>query len=531
MSVTWQTSERRNKSAPKLRTPPPIRSVRASEMSLGPGVPLYLQRLRIYPKLKTNAPPKAAEQQADQMADSVQTGSGRGPAGGWHSVSTTSLNQDSTPAHSKIREGLNETRGGGESLPEFTRRTMEEKFGANFAGVRVHADAHAHRMAEALGANAFTTGNDIYFNANRFAPESREGRRLLAHELTHVAQQGGAATGPIQCDLMMSLPTALGGFEIEMATRAAPRPGMQGHIRFLPDPTGPYSSEIGLVQVVNVTDVGGRTSASGAPVDWNRVGTGAESGRQELMTTGLDGAPPGWFVDSQTAAHARESSVGPNYIEQWGIAPPQNQFGWLRSPTDWQAASLYDYPWFSFDVDFEFETVAKATDTQAIYGSLEWGFGIRSGAVRGEYAHAFDSESATFNEALERFRGYYTHEPIVLYFDTDVDTPLAGEEAKIRDVLDYLSRYPDVRLQIDGYADERGNLAHNIDLSDRRAAHVESLCVALGIDPARIDAPIGWGETTDFSRGSPKAHAGTWRANRRVVISFERTASTPIVMP
>jgi outer membrane protein OmpA-like peptidoglycan-associated protein len=409
---------------------------------------------------------------------------------------------------------------------------MEARFGADFSGVRIHTDGDANKVAQALGANAFTTGSDIYFNANRYNPESTDGRHLLAHELTHVVQQGGRNDSPIQCDLMMSLPTALGGFEIEMATRAVPRVGMEGNLRFLPDPTGPYSTQIGLIQVVNIADIGGSTTTPGSPLDWRRDGTGAEAGRMDLMTTGADNAPQGWFVDSQTAAHTRGSSVGPNYIEQWGVAPPRNEFGWLRSPTDSHPASLYDYPSSGWpNLNFDFETVAKATDTQTIYGSLEWGFQIRSGAVGSEYARAFDAESATFNEALERFRGYYTHEPIVLYFDTDVDTPIAGEATKVADVLDYLGRYPDVRIQIDGYADERGTVAHNLGLSSRRAANVKGLCVALGIDASRINPPVGRGETTGFSAGSPTAHAGTWRANRRVVISFERTASTPIVMP
>jgi outer membrane protein OmpA-like peptidoglycan-associated protein len=323
---------------------------------------------------------------------------------------------------------------------------------------------------------------------------------------------------------MMSLPTALGAFDIDMATRTTPSVGMEGHIQFLPDPTGPYSTQIGLIQVVNVTDL-----RTGAPDDWS---TTPEADRMTLMTTGLHGAPPGWFLDTITATAPQGSNRGPNYLESFGESVGHNEYGWLRSPTDWHAASIYDYPGgWTYDASLEFETVAKATDTQTVYGALHWGFEIRSGAVTAEYAHAFDAQSSTFEEALERFRGFYTHEPIVLYFDTNVDTPLPGEDAKIAGVLDYLSRYPDVRLEIDGYADERGRPAHNSDLSLRRASNVESLCTAMGIDASRIDPVAGHGATTEFSAGSPAAHAGTWRANRRVVISFYRTASTPIVMP
>lgn len=141
---------------------------------------------------------------------------------------------------------------------------------------------------------------------------------------------------------------------------------------------------------------------------------------------------------------------------------------------------------------------------------------------------AIDAELAIFNEALERFRGYYTHEPIVIYFDTNNDAPIAGEEAKIAGVLDYLKRYPDVQIQLDGYADERGRADLNADLSLRRAFNVQNLAVTLGVDPSRFDTPIGMGASTSFAKGSD---AGTWRANRRVVMSFVRTATTPIVMP
>jgi outer membrane protein OmpA-like peptidoglycan-associated protein len=396
---------------------------------------------------------------------------------------------------------------------------------------RIHSDVQSNRIAASFGANALTIGRDIYFNAAKYQPGTPDGDRLLAHELTHVEQQRGQPAR-VQCDLMSTMPTALGWFEIDMATRAAPRPGMEGHIRFAPDPSGPYSAQIGLVQIVNVTDIPGRTTpTAGAPVDWNRVGGGGERGRQDLMTrTTLTGPPAGWFVDAQTAAHAAGSDPGPNYIEQWGLSTPtatrRNYFGWLRSPTDWQETSLYDYPWFSFDVDFQFETVAKATDTQAIYGALEWGFGIRSRVVQGEYARAVDTESATFTTALERFRGYYTHEPIVLYFDTSADTPMGGEVAKIAGVLDYLGRYSDVQVRIEGYADDRGSILLNNDLSQRRADNVRALAIALGISASRIEYAVGGGPTDQFAAG---ANAGTRRANRRVVMSFVRTASAPIV--
>jgi hypothetical protein len=67
---------------------------------------------------------------------------------------------------------------------------MERAFAADFGGVRVHTDEAAAQMAQEVGAYAFTHGRDIYFNRGAWDPYGHEGRRLLAHELTHTLQQG-----------------------------------------------------------------------------------------------------------------------------------------------------------------------------------------------------------------------------------------------------------------------------------------------------------------------------------------------------
>jgi hypothetical protein len=73
------------------------------------------------------------------------------------------------------------------------RLEMEGRFGQDFSRVRVHDDTVAGESARALHANAFTVGRDLFFDSGRFAPATRAGRHLLAHELTHVVQQGGRA--------------------------------------------------------------------------------------------------------------------------------------------------------------------------------------------------------------------------------------------------------------------------------------------------------------------------------------------------
>lgn len=82
------------------------------------------------------------------------------------------------------------TAGNGKPLPEKTRAGMEHAFSRDLSGVKIHTDMEAVRMNKELGAQAFTHGRDIYFNSGKYRPENSEGQRLLAHELTHVVQQG-----------------------------------------------------------------------------------------------------------------------------------------------------------------------------------------------------------------------------------------------------------------------------------------------------------------------------------------------------
>jgi len=79
----------------------------------------------------------------------------------------------------------------GEPLEGATRALMEERFGHDFGDVRIHRDARAAESARAVHAEAYTVGRDIVFNSAGFAPHTEMGRRLLAHELTHVVQQNG----------------------------------------------------------------------------------------------------------------------------------------------------------------------------------------------------------------------------------------------------------------------------------------------------------------------------------------------------
>ena len=90
----------------------------------------------------------------------------------------------------EVARQVRASRGRGNPLPGPVRERMEAQFDADFSGVRIHTDAPAVLLAQSLKAQAFTRGNDIFFNEGKFDPASRDGSHLLAHELTHTVQQG-----------------------------------------------------------------------------------------------------------------------------------------------------------------------------------------------------------------------------------------------------------------------------------------------------------------------------------------------------
>jgi Domain of unknown function (DUF4157) len=93
-------------------------------------------------------------------------------------------------AVTRVPPSVYETLGSpGQPLDMATRSFMEPRFGRDFSHVRVHADARAAESARAVNAHAYTVGREIVFDSGRYSTEHQDGQRLLAHELTHVAQQ------------------------------------------------------------------------------------------------------------------------------------------------------------------------------------------------------------------------------------------------------------------------------------------------------------------------------------------------------
>ena len=94
---------------------------------------------------------------------------------------------------STVEHSISSSKGKGESLPRNVQQSMGSAMGSDFSDIRVHTDHGASDMSDALDAQAFTHGKDIYFNKDKYNPANKDGQHLLAHELTHTIQQGASA--------------------------------------------------------------------------------------------------------------------------------------------------------------------------------------------------------------------------------------------------------------------------------------------------------------------------------------------------
>lgn len=103
-------------------------------------------------------------------------------------------NEDIEVQREPFENQLKSSKGKGQPLPKGNKEDMENSFETDFSNVRIHTDSNAVQMNEQLRAKAFTHKNDIYFNRGQFSTNSKEGKRLIAHELTHVKQQGFGAS-------------------------------------------------------------------------------------------------------------------------------------------------------------------------------------------------------------------------------------------------------------------------------------------------------------------------------------------------
>lgn len=219
------------------------------------------------------------EAEADRVADEVMRTLERGPARTGAILAPESsrirLNRSAATVGEaggavppETDAGIRAASGRGRPLDGRVRRTMETGFGADFSAVRVHTDGRAADLNDQVQARAFTTGADIFFGAGNYAPERRAGRRLLAHELAHVVQQGHAGIARRWSAVRRSGPPDAGGAD----ARVEHSPAGVGRSRITLRSAG---DEVGSVTVEARGDAAEATALSVSP-DQRGRGYGAD---------------------------------------------------------------------------------------------------------------------------------------------------------------------------------------------------------------------------------------------------------------
>jgi hypothetical protein len=112
-------------------------------------------------------------------------------------IQTKKSGEKTSQASYGLNAQIHSLKGGGQPLPKSERAFFESRFGSDFSQVRVHKDSQAAETARVVNARAYTMGQDMVFGSGQYAPETTAGKRLLAHELTHVVQQNKTESASI----------------------------------------------------------------------------------------------------------------------------------------------------------------------------------------------------------------------------------------------------------------------------------------------------------------------------------------------
>jgi hypothetical protein len=180
--------------------------------------------------------------------------------------------------------------------------------------------------------------------------------------------------------------------------------GERGTIQFTPNAKAKDTNSLRLVQVARLVE-----ASKNADFQW----TGGEAPRNQMRTTAdlTHGVEGGFFVDhfagsANQRSSASDPAVSP-YYRDYAPNPFSSEDGHKKGETDIKAASLWDFPGWSQDSTFKFETVAKGEDTGVVYGTIKWQFSVKSSKVIDESFSVQDNSTTTFNAAVGRFNEYY----------------------------------------------------------------------------------------------------------------------------
>ncbi len=220
-----------------------------------------------------------------------------------------------------FERSLASSKGAGTPMPRSVHKRMEGRFGADFAGVRIHTGSQAQSLSASIHAKAFTHGNDIYFNAGYYSPETGSGQRLLAHELTHTLQQGASLPAPAKADVQLSRAPVRPIRAIQREAQSIHRAeadsqrqaavelarGEQGKVSA--NETGPDGKRMGwerLLEFFKTTFGEDKVLAEGAAYQRGAVGEGAIKQKSTFLGNAM-------AADGTTLLHDQERDVLPSW--------------------------------------------------------------------------------------------------------------------------------------------------------------------------------------------------------------------------
>lgn len=455
---------------------------------------------------------------------------------------------------------INALRGGGSPLEESARTFFEPRFDCDFSDVRIHTDSRAAELARGMNALAFTVGRDVAFGAGRYSPDSAEGRKLLAHELTHVVQQ----TGPVQRKtpndgLHNSCRRAV---ENDVRTRLSGGAHASRRVGRL---KAPRSIQRRLVTFGTLPDVNALLGLIGPAAGLTLTLNVANN--QTQIAAVLPGVPPSPALRTQLTTiinHARQHA---EVIIARG--QPQVQVGAFPQPSDLTVTRVQQ-----IDIDdiLAIDAGAPGNGVAKAAHEIQENFqahGVTPVAGRDRFSRAHEravaAESAvtaqligpgrrdggvTINTGagtttvIQDFENYYlvyttslvaaTQDvtvtsarraaPVVIsartidnYASGATAVPAAGAGTIALAAADVAAN-PTSTVMIEGFSDSRGSAAGNLTSSRRRAERARAALVTAGVGTGQIRIePRG---ATNFV--APNNNAANRALNRRVVITVRR---------
>jgi hypothetical protein len=365
------------------------------------------------------------------------------PDGGTCSSCAKQTNAPAETAAGLVNQTL---QGPGQAIDPGTRAFMEPRLGHDFSGVRVHTGTQASASAAALHANAYTVGRDIVFAVDKYAPASREGRRLLAHELSHVVQQDAGGTSTAMFAKAISHPSDATEREAVAAADTIVEGGTY-HPSLSADAA--LQGDLGGGAIAGI--VGGAVAgAAGLGALIGALAGAFGSRRWSISQTNTDGATYSSKVaitfDPSASMHcneiafvqaARHNDVAtgqsaitfPNYVQRrtatgWTLDRIEaRKYGWYgynndgrpsgtvtpgSAPSPLTPAVLHDSPTDTVSNGvFEFETCAicrSGTDVNTVYGCFHWGFNVdASNKLTSRATSEAAAPSAEFANSLKQW--------------------------------------------------------------------------------------------------------------------------------